>query len=469
MNISHFLIVLIARRRIIFLTLAATVLATLAISLAMPKTYKAEVTLVLNYKGVDPVSGMTLPAQLMPGYIATQVDIINSKSVALNVVDALDLAEDEKLREDFQDRAKGRGDFREWIAEGLLRRISVVPSRESGVLGISFTASDPNRAADIVNAFAAAYQHASTELKAEPMKKAAAYFNEQMKVLRERVEAAQSILSRYQQEKGIVSLDSRNDVETIRLNDLSNQLVTVQGMLMEAMSRRAQAQGRRGFDSPDVAGNSLIQDIKRSLVQAQTKFAAVREDYMADHPIYLRAKAEVDRLTSELTTHTRSVTNSVVNNAEILQRREAELRAAVEAQKAKVLEINRARDELSVLAKGAESAQRAYDFAMQRYSQTSLEGEVNQTDVAILNHATPASRPNSPKVVLNTLLAAMLGTLLGTALAILWELNDRRIRSVSELAGALQAPVLGAIRLKAPRPKSLGHSRLQLTDALSAK
>jgi uncharacterized protein involved in exopolysaccharide biosynthesis len=44
---------------------------------------------LLNAKGVDPVTGVTLPGQLLPGYMATQVDIITSKNVALRVVDRL--------------------------------------------------------------------------------------------------------------------------------------------------------------------------------------------------------------------------------------------------------------------------------------------------------------------------------------------------------------------------------------------
>ena len=50
-------------------------------------------------------------------------------------------------------------------------------------------------------------------------------------------QAAQARLSKYQQEKGIVSLDNnRVDVELSRLNDLSGQLVAAQTAAMEATS-----------------------------------------------------------------------------------------------------------------------------------------------------------------------------------------------------------------------------------------
>ncbi len=99
MNFSQLLLILRAHLKISLITLIITVSATVAVSLTLPKTYKATTSLVLNYKGVDPVTGMTLPAQLMPGYMATQVDIINSSSVALAVVDELRWAEGPAIRE----------------------------------------------------------------------------------------------------------------------------------------------------------------------------------------------------------------------------------------------------------------------------------------------------------------------------------------------------------------------------------
>ena len=61
------------------------------------------------------------------------------------------------------------------------------------------------------------------------MRQAATYFTGQIKSLRVDLEAAQSKLSAYQQEHGLVSTDNRLDVESARLNDLSSQLVQAQG------------------------------------------------------------------------------------------------------------------------------------------------------------------------------------------------------------------------------------------------
>jgi uncharacterized protein involved in exopolysaccharide biosynthesis len=113
------------------------------------------------------------------------------------------------------------------------------------------------------------------------------------------VEVAQSRLSKYQQEHGIVSLDNRLDVESNRLNDLSGQLVLAQGQSMEANSRQRMAVGSDALESPDVR-NPLIQNLRAALAAAEAKLAEVGQRLDRNHPQYLSAKAEVDKMKVEL-------------------------------------------------------------------------------------------------------------------------------------------------------------------------
>jgi len=445
MNFSQFLLVLRARKQVILVTMFSVVAVILVASLLWPNSYKATASVVLNYKGIDPVTGMTMPGQLLPGYVSTQIDIIGSKKVALGVVDTLKLASSPAVIEQFTNATDGKGSVRHWLADLLLKKLDVQPSRESSVVEISFSGADPQFAAAVANAFAEEYQKVNVQLKVDPMKKAASYFNEQTKLLRDTVEAAQSRLSKFQQEHGIVSLDNRLDVESNRLNDLSAQLVMAQGQLMEASSRQAMASGKNGAESPDVASNPLIQSLKSNLNVAESKFAEVSQRLSPNHPQYQSTKAELDKLRTELAAQTRAVSNSVGNNAAVLSQREASVRAALLAQKNKVLELNRTRDELAGLQKDAESAQRAFDATSQRLSQTKIEGQSEQSDVAILNPAVAPITPSSPRTLLNTVVGVFLGALLGLGVGLLKEMLDRRVRADSDLSDLTGVPLLGAI------------------------
>lgn len=451
MNLSQFLLILLARKRVIIATILVTLSLTLLVSLLLPKSYRATASVILNYKGMDTLTGIVIPSQLLPGYMATQIDIISSRNVAARVVDQLKLSNSPEVIERFRDATGGNGTVRDWLAELLLKNLDVVPSRDSSVVEINFRGSDPRFAAGIANAFAEEYQKLSIELKAEPLKKAAAYFNDQTRLLRDNVEAAQSRLGKYQQEHGIVSLDNRVDVELNRLNDLSAQLVAAQGQAMEAASRQGMALGARGAESPDVASSPVVQNLKVQLAGAEARLAEIGGRLGRNHPQYLSVRAEADRIGAILNGHLRSASNSVGNNAAILQQREAAVRAALAAQKARVLELNRNRDELGVLVKDVESAQRAFDAASQRFSQTKIEGQAEQSDISVLNPATAPLTAATPRIMLNTLLSLFLGALLGLGFALLAEMIDRRVRSRNDLAEVLHMPVFGDIDWNAPR------------------
>ncbi|NMM27750.1 MAG: chain length determinant protein EpsF [Glaciimonas sp.] len=446
MNLSQFLLILRAHYKVILLTLIVTVAATLTVTLLKHKTYKATTSLVLNYKGTDPVTGVAMPSQLLPGYMSTQVDIVNSMSVALKVVDALKLAEGEEVTQSFLDSTGGEGNIRDWVAGRLLAKLDVEPSRESSVLNITFTSLSAPLAASVANAFGNAYQQVSVKLKVDPSKKTSVYFNDQIKLLRNNFEVAQKNLSKYQQENGIVNTDKSLDVESVRLNELSSQLVAAQGQTMEAGSRQRQVQGSKAAESPDIANNPLIQNLKMGLGSAESKFSEIAQRLDKNHPQYQGAKAEVDKLRADMNAQISVASNAVSSNAVIMRQREAEVRAALGAQKLKVLQLNRTRDELSVLSREMDSAQRAYETISQRLTLTNLEGQSNQSDIAVLTPALTPLKPFSPKLLLNILLALVVGVLLGVGGAVILELLDRRVRSAADLAGLSGLAVLGVMQ-----------------------
>jgi chain length determinant protein EpsF len=461
MNVHQFLLILLARKKIILTTLLLTVALALGWSLIQGKTYKATASVLLNYKGVDPLTGLTMPGQLLPGYMATQIDIISSKNVALRVVDALHLASSPAVIQQFNEANEGRGSVRDWLADLLLKKLEIVPSRESSVVEISFKGADPAFSAAVANAFADEYEKITVQLKTQPAKKASSYFNEQTKQLRDNLEAAQARLSKYQQEKGIVSLDNnRVDVELSRLNELSAQLVQAQTAAMEGNSRQAAAGS--ALSSPDVANNALIQQMRANLATAEGKFADTSQRYGKNHPQYMAAQAELGKVRAELNAALGTVSRSVGANAQVMRQREAELREAVAQQKAKVLELNRSRDELGVMLKDLDSAQRAFDAASQRFSQTRIEAQSEQSDISLLNPAVAPTEPSGPRVLLNTLVGILAGTVLGVGLALLLELLNRPVRSPSDVKDMLGIPVLGTIEWK-PAHRRGGGIRALMT------
>lgn len=439
LTIAQFFQILRARRAILLATIGTLLAAAVVISVIMPKRYTAETALVLDFKAQDPISGAMLPVQLLPGYMATQVDIITSHNVALKVVDRLGLAKQSKLVERFEQDTGGKGDIRAYLADWLLNGLKVEPSRSSSVIDLAYSGPEPQFSADVANAFAQAYVSTTLELKTEPAKETASWYNEQIKQLRTNLESAQARLSQFQQQKGVVLSDERLDVETARLNDLSTQLVMAQSAAFDFQARQSQAA------APEVVNNPLVQSLRGELARNEAKLAEMGRKMGPNHPEYQRAQAAVDSIRRDMNAAVGSIRGSMSSSANAAKQRENELRGALAEQKSRVLQMKQQRDEMSVLVREVENAQRIYDSALQRLGQTALEAKASQTEIAILNPAVPPTGASSPKWSLNLGVALFLGTLAGIGLALLRELSDRRVRSTKDMVEALGLPVLGNV------------------------
>ena len=439
MNLLQFISILIARHKIILFVFLMTTLTTLIVSVLLPKSYKATTTVLLTSKGVDPVTGLTLPIQLMHGFMATQLDVISSTRTALMVVDELKMDQNSNIKKQFEDSG-AEGDIRHWLAAMFLKNLDVEPSRESNMIAISFKGADPDFVSTMANAFARAYQEMSVRLTVEPSQQAAAYLTNQINVLRDRLDMSQRKVSRFQQEEGIVDVDNRLDVETRRLNELSSQLISAQGEIMGS--------GLENISSTDgghsVVTNSLINGLKVNLVQAEAKLADAEQKLGKNHPEYEGTKAQVIKLRKELARHTRATSQNAIS-------REAEIQASLDAQKTRVLTLKQARDELKLLLREVEGAQHAYENALQYLNRTTLEGRSNLSSVSMLDPATPPVTHDSPNLLLNMVFSVFLGSLLGVAFGLLIEMFDRRVRTSEDLTKLLPAPILGELNYRKPR------------------
>ena len=158
-----------------------------------------------------------------------------------------------------------------------------------------------------------------------------------------------------------------------------------------------------------------------------------------------RAQGEVDTLRSKLDAEMKKVASTLSTSNRVNVQREAEVRAALAAQKNRVLELKKQRDDLAVLQREVESAQRAYDAVAQRFTQTSLESQTTQTNIVVLTPAIAPIEHSSPNLLLNTLVAIFLGVLLAVGTVLLLELLDQRVRGDDDLQQLLGVPVLGLI------------------------
>ncbi len=446
MTLQQFLLILIARAKPALFTLFAIVIITLGVNLLQPKQYTASASVLIDVKP-DPVAGM-VPGMISPGYMATQIDIIKSDRVARRVVMLLRMDESPAIKAQWQEATEGKGQLVVWLAALLKAGLDVKPSRESNVIDIGYSGGEPGFTAALANAFAQAYIDVNLDLKIEPARLSATWFEEQTKLLREKLEAAQTALSEFQQKSGIVANDERLDYETAKLNDLSAQITAVQAQTSDSLSKKKSAGGSDTL--AEVMQNPLINGLKSDIARLEAKQQESNINFGKNHPQTIRAESELESLREKLAHETRKVSSSLGTSYTVGKQKEKELLEAMEAQKTRVLDLKKQYDEISVLKRDVESAQRTFEGASQRSAQTRLESLSAQTNVLVLNPATEPTAHSKPRIPFNLLIAVFLGTLLGVGVALILELVNRRVRATGDLAEATGLPVLASIASTAP-------------------
>ena len=438
MDIQQFLLILRARYIVLVFVFGVTLLVSLVYSLSLPNKYTATASVLLDTKSPDPLLGaLSTPIN----YMKTQADIIASDRVARKVVKVLKFDENPQVRQQWKDETKGLEALDVWLGKLLGKGLNVKPSADSNVINMEYVATDPAFAALTANAFAQAYIDTNIELKVEPARQYAAWFQDRAKELRVDLEKAQSRLADYQQKTGIVLTDSHQPTdEHTKIVELSRQLTEAEVETADARSKQMHTGSTESM--PDVMKNPIIQSIKEKIITQETKLEELGRSLGKNHPQYQSTQDQIVALKRKMDEESRQIMVSINTANLVNKQREAELKASIESHKKQANENREQIDQIAVLQRDVEAAQKAYDLVVQRFTDSSLQSQSNQTNISVLNPATPPTERSSPNIGKNVAKAGLIGLVLGFLLMALWEFLDQRVRSVVTLGTVTGVPVL---------------------------
>ena len=415
------------------------VLGALAINL-IPVKYTATAAIYVDVRSADPLGGAPAPGSTATGYVATQVDILKSESVAQKVFRELNLSAREDVKESWKILSDDNNKTDTQIIDHLLKGLEVAPSRESSLISLSYSDKDPKLAFDIANAFVKSFLDISLELKRAPALQYATWFESQVQESRTKLAQAQDRLSKYQQDQGVIPSDDRIDVELSKLNELNIQATRLQANAAESSGKKSASN-----DSiSDIINSTVVNSLKLDIAKLDASMKEKSANLGPNHPQMIRSQEELESMKRRLQQETALLQRSVDTSFQVAKRGERELALAINAQRTRVLELNRQRDELTILKRDIESAQRSYEAVTQRATQNRLESLSSQTNVVSLGSAAIPTKPAKSKSIYYLILI-IAATIFSVAIGFLLEMLKDQIMSVDELGFALGLPVIGSI------------------------
>ena len=451
--------------------------------------YEATSRIVIEKENPNLVSIQEVMAVDATGsdYYQTQYKIIESRSIAREVIRRLDL---EHSREFFPEPKDGIvTNMKQWIGNTLstwikwmtsllksddtfesvpgkmddlspdselvsafIGRIDVKPIRNSRLVDIGVEAKNPVLAARMANELVRTYIDQGLETKLQATKDAVRWLSERIDEERRKVEDAEGALLRYKEAQGIIT-DFSSDAEAItaqKLAQLNAQVVEAEAQRVEAETRYQQAialdNNTDMLDSiPEVLSNELIREINKMEVGLYNRMSELSKKYGRNHPQMVAIQSELDDITQRKAREIQRVVNSLRNEYKLALAREESLKNALARQKTESLDMNKKAIQYKVLRRQAESTRNMYELLVKRFKETSLTEEMKTGNIRIVDRAEVPRSPVKPRKKLNLLLAMVVGLTMGIGLAFFLEYLDNTIKLPDEIKEYLKIPYLGPV------------------------
>jgi uncharacterized protein involved in exopolysaccharide biosynthesis len=204
------LILLLKRKKIIFVTTAAFGIVAALVSLLLPTMYRSEVKFLPHSQTPAGTIGQVFAAAGLgniPGFITQglgakpmmelYVELLKTRLLLDRMIDRFDLMKESK--------AKYREDARKY----LLRRVTVDGDKNSGLVTVKVDARDRRRAAEMANAFVEELKRIAGGLAITEAAQRRLFFEEQLKEAKAALSRAEEGFRGFQEKTGALDIDSQ--------------------------------------------------------------------------------------------------------------------------------------------------------------------------------------------------------------------------------------------------------------------
>jgi polysaccharide biosynthesis transport protein len=450
---------LLWRRRILLL---ATAVGGLALGILagelQPSRYQART--LLQVMPPNPTSLGVTDALVSTGnpirdrqFFNTQLNVLKSRSIAERVVEKLKLAD----QAEFRSSTDPAGLF--------LGHVAVEPIPDTYVVEVQVTHHDPKDAALWANTLADIYMDYSLEGQVEAAQRAYRWVNERLAETQADMQQAQDKLLRSYQGQDLFVPEGSVSAITTSITKLNEDHIQAQARRIELEAELAEFSDMRRRGKPDaipqVGQDETVSQINGRLQSLTLDLARLREKYKEGHPEVQKVQVQIAQLEKDKKTRVAQIEESLRAEYRQLQRRETELKAAIDTHKARAAEQSLKLTELESLKKQADSAAGLYTVLLQKLNETNIAASIQNNNVRLLDRAVVPTRPVWPRKRQLALVSLLAGLVLGAGFVLLRDALDNTVKDADDVERRLHVELLATIPRYARDDASLATEAYQ--------
>jgi len=391
---------------------------------------------VLNIQDVTPVGSMS---PWDPAFYPTQYEIIKSRAVVVRAVAALNL------------KTAGAGTGALADPSGALSgSLSVEPMRNTRLVLIKVAGPDPARAAAEANAIANAYAKYNVELKLKGARDALTWLTEEAGRLRAKVDDSSQALQNYRVKSGILGMQEQRQISAQKIIEANKGYLEAQAqrMALEAkfgeLTQAAKDPAGAGTMFSE-ADNPLVGKLKGEIGALETEKSKLLKVYKEMHPEIVKVDAQIQHLRGRLEAEFLGTMRSVQTQAKIARTREESQLNAVNQQRREGQELNEKESQYQNLQQEVVANQQLYDSVVKRLKETGVAGGLENSNVRIIEDATPPRAPILPRKAWSLGMSLVAGLILACAVAFGLEYLDTTVKTPDDVERYLGLSVIGVV------------------------
>ncbi|HLO76691.1 MAG TPA: Wzz/FepE/Etk N-terminal domain-containing protein [Magnetospirillum sp.] len=450
----------------------STALAVVALQVIPPR-YTAEALIALNTRTSASEQLLTtkpnvVTPPLTTVMVSTEINILESRELAGQVVDALALERDAEFNarleptvlpawmttawRSLRGEDDGLKDDRTLTVDAVLKRLKVKSDADSYVIRLYFDSEDPRKAALIANAFTDLYIRGQREAKLAEMQLATDWISKQINQLQGELAKESGAAVRLRQKYKISPVDVREKgvLASQQLVTLTGELALVERERAEAEASLAQARrvmktGGATTSLTFVEESPFLQEMRREEAKILGRMAELSVGYRDDSPAMGALKGQLATMRAEIDREVAKQVDRMANKAAQARAREDVLKARIDSIQNRTTQSDEAVTEIEQREKLVEAKNLMLESFLSRYAELTNRAEVQEPDARVASRATAPAKPSAPKPLLFLGVAFAGSSALSISLAFLLERFRTGFRSTRQVREALDLPTLGIL------------------------
>ncbi len=385
----------------------------------------------------------------MENYISTQVEILQSETLAFQTIKSLDLTRYPEFGGTSDTRISSppaeTASQRPAILSQFLGNLHVRRVPNSQLIEVGFEGSDPRLTAQIVNAHLQNYIEQNFRSKYDATTQASTWLSSELEELRVKVQKSEDARIAYERANQIWQIDEKQDISSQKLADLSKAVTESQTALAEKEALYRMAASGNVDALPAARDNVVVQDILRRKSDLDAQYADASNQYGPNFPKVQRLAAQQKQVDASLAGARKTMVESIRQEFTTAQSHMQLLQEALDKQKA---EANGQAEKLvqyHILQHEADANKQLYDGLLQKLKEAGITAGLRSSNIRVVDPALAPTTPSRPQKSRNIFLALLVGLVGGLGMAIFREYLDNTIKSPDDVEALTGLPSLAVV------------------------